>query len=147
MLTVEQYLANGPNNVNVFAENFRRLQLFGGDEKRRDVDVLKEIERRGGGGQRFNPYSDEAGTIAGIAGENYAILAGDTRLSFDGFTIGRCNKDVKNLKISKDEAIKLMMDAFRGTSERETSTGDKLFMIIFEKDKEPQMLEKLLRND
>uniref|UniRef100_A0A915KJT8 Uncharacterized protein n=1 Tax=Romanomermis culicivorax TaxID=13658 RepID=A0A915KJT8_ROMCU len=61
--------------------------------------------------------------------------------------IGRCNKDVKNLKINKDEAIKLMMDAFRGTSERETSTGDKLFMIIFEKDKEPQISNKFdLRN-
>jgi 20S proteasome subunit beta 6 len=28
---------------------------------------------------RFNPYSDNGGTILGIAGEDYALLAGDTR--------------------------------------------------------------------
>lgn len=28
---------------------------------------------------RFNPYSDSGGTILGIAGEDFAVLAGDTR--------------------------------------------------------------------
>ncbi|ANB15576.1 proteasome core particle subunit beta 6 [Sugiyamaella lignohabitans] len=28
---------------------------------------------------RFNPYSDNGGTILGIAGEDYALIAGDTR--------------------------------------------------------------------
>lgn len=29
---------------------------------------------------RFNPYSDNGGTVLGIAGEDFAILAGDTRI-------------------------------------------------------------------
>ncbi|GMF00740.1 unnamed protein product [[Candida] boidinii] len=28
---------------------------------------------------RFNPYSDNGGTILGISGEDFAVLAGDTR--------------------------------------------------------------------
>lgn len=29
---------------------------------------------------RFNPYTDNGGTVLGIAGEDYAVLAGDTRV-------------------------------------------------------------------
>ncbi|RWS28456.1 hypothetical protein B4U80_09404 [Leptotrombidium deliense] len=36
--------------------------------------------------QRFSPYADNGGSIAAIAGEDYAIIAGDTRLSA-GFNI------------------------------------------------------------
>jgi len=37
-------------------------------------------------GGRFNPYSFHGGTVLGIAGEDYAIIASDTRLS-EGFYI------------------------------------------------------------
>ena len=32
---------------------------------------------------QFNPYSDNGGTILGIAGEDFAVLAGDTRHTTD----------------------------------------------------------------
>lgn len=35
---------------------------------------------------RFNPYSDNGGTVLGIAGEDFAVLAGDTRL-VSGYSI------------------------------------------------------------
>ncbi|ODV91898.1 hypothetical protein CANCADRAFT_78732 [Tortispora caseinolytica NRRL Y-17796] len=35
---------------------------------------------------QFNPYTDNGGTVLGIAGEDFAILAGDTRLS-SGYSI------------------------------------------------------------
>jgi 20S proteasome alpha/beta subunit len=30
---------------------------------------------------RFNPYSLNYGTVVGVAGENFVVIAGDTRLS------------------------------------------------------------------
>ncbi|KAI3405522.2 PRE7 [Candida oxycetoniae] len=35
---------------------------------------------------RFNPYSDNGGTVLGIAGEDFAVLAGDTR-QVEGYSI------------------------------------------------------------
>lgn len=35
---------------------------------------------------RFNPYSDNGGTVLGIAGEDFAVLAGDTR-QVNGYSI------------------------------------------------------------
>lgn len=35
---------------------------------------------------RFNPYSDNGGTVLGIAGEDFAVLAGDTR-NVSGYSI------------------------------------------------------------
>lgn len=35
---------------------------------------------------RFNPYSDNGGTVLGIAGEDFAVLAGDTRI-VSGYSI------------------------------------------------------------
>lgn len=37
-------------------------------------------------GREFNPYADNGGTIVGVAGKGYVILASDTRLS-DGYVI------------------------------------------------------------
>ena len=38
------------------------------------------------GGRDFNPYADNSGTVVGLAGKGYAIVASDTRLS-DGYVI------------------------------------------------------------
>lgn len=35
---------------------------------------------------RFSPYASNGGTVLGVAGEDYAIIASDTRLS-EGYSI------------------------------------------------------------
>ncbi len=35
---------------------------------------------------RFNPYTLNYGTVVGVAGENFVVIAGDTRLS-EGYSI------------------------------------------------------------
>ncbi|XP_023322831.1 proteasome subunit beta type-1 [Eurytemora carolleeae] len=37
--------------------------------------------------RRFSPYSDNGGSVVAIAGEDYAIIASDTRLSGQGYAI------------------------------------------------------------
>jgi len=37
--------------------------------------------------RRFSPYSDNGGSIVAIAGEDYALIASDTRLSGNGYSI------------------------------------------------------------
>nr|ALS04676.1 proteasome subunit beta type-1 [Pseudodiaptomus poplesia] len=41
----------------------------------------------GGTERRFSPYSDNGGSIVAIAGEDYAVIASDTRLSGHGYAI------------------------------------------------------------
>ncbi|CAI5759333.1 unnamed protein product [Candida verbasci] len=46
---------------------------------------------------RFNPYSDNGGTVLGIAGKDFAVLAGDTRQS-EGYSIqSRYEKKIHNV--------------------------------------------------
>jgi 20S proteasome subunit beta 6 len=47
-------------------------------------------ERRG----RFSPYVNNGGTTLGVAGDDYAIIAGDTRMS-NGYSI--CSRDVPKI--------------------------------------------------
>lgn len=35
---------------------------------------------------RFNPYTLNYGTVVGVAGDNFVVMAGDTRLS-EGYSI------------------------------------------------------------
>lgn len=47
------------------------------------VDVLQQNKDVH---QRFSPYSFQGGTVLAISGEDYAVIASDTRLS-EGFRI------------------------------------------------------------
>lgn len=37
--------------------------------------------------RRFSPYSDNGGSVVAIAGDDYAVIASDTRLSGNGYSI------------------------------------------------------------
>ncbi|XP_026478790.1 proteasome subunit beta type-1-like [Ctenocephalides felis] len=50
------------------------------------VGGLPDYETPGAKKQHFSPYSDNGGSIVAIAGEDYVIIAADTRLS-SGFSI------------------------------------------------------------
>lgn len=41
----------------------------------------------GGTERRFSPYSDNGGSVVAIAGEDYVVVASDTRLSGNGYSI------------------------------------------------------------
>lgn len=41
----------------------------------------------GGTQRRFSPYSDNGGSVVAIAGEDYVVIASDTRLSGNGYSI------------------------------------------------------------
>ena len=38
-------------------------------------------------GRRFSPYSDNGGSIVAIAGDDYVVIASETRLSGNGYSI------------------------------------------------------------
>lgn len=50
------------------------------------VDIISEYSIQGGKQVRFEPYADNGGSIVAIAGENFAVIGADTRLS-TGFSI------------------------------------------------------------
>ena len=50
------------------------------------VNMLPEYGTKGPKSAAFSPYTDNGGSIVAIAGEDYAVLASDTRLS-SGFSI------------------------------------------------------------
>jgi len=56
---------------------------------------IEKVPTEGGVGEysngmmerRFSPYSDNGGSVVAIAGEDYAVIASDTRLSGNGYSI------------------------------------------------------------
>lgn len=49
--------------------------------------MIKTLPSEGVRERRFSPYVDNGGIVVGLAGKGYAIVAGDTRMSF-GYSIG-----------------------------------------------------------
>ena len=41
----------------------------------------------GGTERRFSPYSDNGGSVVAIAGEDFVVIASDTRLSGHGYAL------------------------------------------------------------
>lgn len=67
-------------------------------------------------------------------------------LNIEIFEIGGVNLPEKP-KLTKERAQKLMRDAFRSVAERETTTGDCLYMITLEKGQKPKEERIRLRED
>ncbi|KAF8283082.1 putative proteasome beta 6 subunit [Trypanosoma cruzi] len=56
---------------------------YGHHFPRKLADSTLSLPRQGVKEQQWSPYADNGGTIAAIAGKNYVILGGDTRLNGD----------------------------------------------------------------
>jgi len=107
--------------------------------------MIKTLPSEGVSQRRFSPYIDNGGIVVGLAGQGYAILAGDTRMSF-GYSIGSRNVTKLSALTSTCVLGSAGMQAERATLHKVLKARCTTFRHEHNKEMSPSSMAQLLSN-